>query len=212
MVEEITLRGDALAARAETPAPAPEAAEPCMPDPNLPGSSGVGLALQDGKARRALIARIGRYKALFPDALEELREELAALPQKTEAELAALLDDVIFMVETCRSAAQARGLFVAGMSFVELGGPYFGLQLRGLAGVCSQSADLLRNVDEVALKHQALVQLDPVARLAIAVGQLCLAVDAANRRSEAPLPAQATAPVHPLREAGGSMRAEFADL
>ena len=98
-------------------------------------------------------------------------------------ELEATLVHVVFIVETRRSTHQARSLFLAGMSMGESCGGYFNLQLSGLTGICSQSADLLKNVDEVALKYSAIVQLDPVLRLSMGIAHLALAVDQANRKN-----------------------------
>ena len=121
---------------------------------------------------------------MFGEELDELKEELTHLNSKTEEELKQLLDDVIFMVETRRSTAQARSLFVASMSIVEYSGDFVGLKLNGLSNIVAQSPEILKNVDEVALKYDKIVQLDPVARLALSIGQLCLALDNANRRTK----------------------------
>ena len=137
------------------------------------------------KQRRCLVRRISRYKAVFPAEVSELAAELEGLVHKSPQELAGLLAEVEFLVETRRSTAQARGLFLAGLSMGEFAGPHVGLKLTGLAHVASQSSDLLTTVDELALKYEGVVQVDPLARLAMAVGQLCLAVDGANRAREA---------------------------
>jgi len=137
------------------------------------------------KQRRTLMRRISSYKAVFPAELVELDSELQGLVHKSPEELAALLEEVQFAVECRRSSAQARGLFLAGLSMGEAVGPHVGLKLTGLASVASQSPELLTSVDEVALKLEGVIQLDPLARLAMAVGQLVLAVDGANRAREA---------------------------
>ena len=137
------------------------------------------------KQRRSLVRCIARYKAVFPAEVSELAAELEGLIHKSPEELAALLEEVQFLVETRRSTAQARGLFLAGLTMGEAAGPYVGLKLQGLTQVAAQSTDLLTTVDEVALKYEGVVQVDPMARLAMAVGQLCLAVDGVNRAREA---------------------------
>jgi hypothetical protein len=143
------------------------------------------LSKEAVKQRRGLVRRIARYKAVFPELLGELASELEGLIHKSPEELATLLEEVQFLVETRRSTAQARGLFLAGLSMGEAVGPHVGLKLTGLALVASRSDELLTSVDEVALKYEGVVQLDPLARLAMAVGQLVLAVDGANRAREA---------------------------
>jgi hypothetical protein len=70
-------------------------------------------------------------------------------------------------------------------------------------------------VDELALKHEGCIRLDPAARLAMAVGQLCLAVDAANRTREAGVVLQASAAAaQPVKEETviNISREDFADL
>ena len=151
-------------------------AESAEPEPLTP---------EDVKIRRSLVRRIARYKAIFPNEITELAAELEGLTYKSPEELTALLEEVQFLVETRRTTAQARGLFLAGLSIGEAAGPHIGLNLQGLTLVASQSPDLLSTCDELALKYEGVVQIDPLARLAMAVGQLCLAVDATNRAREA---------------------------
>ena len=165
------------------------------------------------RERRTLARRISMYKRVFPEELSELGAELEGLTSKSPEELAALLEEVQFCVETRRSTAQARGLFIAGLTMGEASGPYVGLKLTGLAQVAASSEEILRTVDEVSLRYEGVVQLDPVARLAMAVGQLVLAVDASNRSREsqptpAPIEAKASAPA----PTGIINREEFLDL
>ena len=173
---------------------APEEPEPLSPD--------------QVRERRTLVRRIARYKKVFPEEVSELGTELEGLMYKSPEELAALLEEVQFLVETRRSTAQARGLFLAGLTMGEASGGYVGLKLQGLTATAASSEELLRSVDEVALKYEGVVQLDPAARLLMAVGQLVLAVDASNRARESQ-PQQASAPV-PTNNI--IAREEFSDL
>jgi hypothetical protein len=142
------------------------------------------LSSDEIKTRRSLVRRLARYKAVFPLETAELRDELEGLPHKSPEELTTLLEEVQFLVETRRSTVQARGLFLTGLTMGEAAGPYVGLKLQGLTQIARQSDDLLRSVDECALKYEEVVRLDPAARLAMCVGQLALAVDGANRARE----------------------------
>ena len=169
------------------------------------------LSPDEIKTRRNLVGRIARYKAVFPAEVSELAAELERLVHKSPQELAALLEEVQFLVETRRSTAQARGLFLAGLSMGEAAGPHVGLKLTGLTQVAAQSAGLLTTVDEVALKYEGVVQVDPLARLAMAVGQLCLAVDGANRAREAASTA-AVQPIPASQETNINARELFNDL
>jgi hypothetical protein len=144
--------------------------------------------------------------------------------------LTALLEEVQFLVETRRSTAQARGLFLAGLTMGEAAGPYVGLKLQGLTQVARQSNDLLTTVDECALRYEAVVRVDPLARLAMCVGQLALAVDAGNRaRESADIPSNTPAVLPQVQPAANkkqhepttetatettinNMRQEFGDL
>ena len=48
--------------------------------------------------------------------------------------------------------------------------------------MAAASEDLLTAVDEVAVKYESQLYVDPVATLCLGVAQLALAVDAMNRR------------------------------
>ena len=169
------------------------------------------LSADEVRERRTLVRRIARYKKVFPEEVSELAAELEGLSYKSPEELAALLEEIQFLVETRRSTAQARGLFLAGLTMGEAAGPYVGLKLQGLTATAANSDELLRTVDECALKYEGVVQVDPVARLAMAVGQLALAVDGANRAREA---AAVQPTVQPTAESTriNKSRDEFDDL
>jgi hypothetical protein len=103
--------------------------------------------------------------------------------------------DVEFLVGTRRSAKAVRGMFIGGLQAGEVAGPFVGLDLTGLANVAAASEDLLQTVDEVAIKYESQLYVDPVARLGLAVAQLAFAVDAHNRRKkETVVPAAAAVP------------------
>jgi hypothetical protein len=170
------------------------------------------------KLRRSLARRIASYKKVFPAEISELGSELDGLMYKSPEELATLLEEVQFLVETRRSTAQARGLFVAGLSMGEAAGGYAGLRLQGLTATAASSEEILRTVDECALKYEGTVApLDPALRLAMAVGQLVLAVDASNRAREsqptpAPIEVKTPAPVAPVAPTNINAREEYRDL
>ena len=175
------------------------------------------LSADEVRERRSLVRRIARYKKVFPEEVSELAAELEGLSYKSPEELSSLLEEVQFLVETRRSTAQARGLFLAGLTMGEAAGPYVGLKLQGLTATAANSDELLRTVDECALKYEGVVQVDPVARLAMAVGQLALAVDGSNRAREAadgtskPMEHQTVQPTAESTRINKS-RDEFSDL
>ena len=150
------------------------------------------LSAEEKEERRQLIRKIGRYRALFPKELEDI--QTGGLDSMPLEQLRDLGQDVEFLVGTRRSAKAVRGLFIGGIQGVEAAGPYLGLELRGLANVAAASEDLLSTVDEVAVKYESSLYVDPVARLGLAVVQLALAVDSHNRRAPAPAPAAVPAP------------------
>ena len=138
------------------------------------------LSPEEKDERRQLIRRVGRYRALFAQQLSDINtSNLDVLPLQ---KLRDLSQDVEFLVATRRSAAACRSLFVGSLVGLEAVGQYAGLELKGLSNVAAQSEDLLLTVDECAIKYESVIQIDPLARLAIGVGQLCLEVDAHNRR------------------------------
>jgi hypothetical protein len=138
------------------------------------------LSDQDKEERRQLIRKIGRYRALFAKELEDIHT--GGLDQMPLDALRDLGRDVEFLVGTRRSAKAVRGMFIGGLQAGEVAGPFLGLDLTGLANVAAASEDLLQTVDEVAIKYESQLYVDPVARLGLAVAQLAFAVDAHNRR------------------------------
>ena len=153
------------------------------------------LTPEEKEERRQLIRKVGRYRALFPKELEDI--QTGGLDSMTIEQLRDLGQDVEFLVGTRRSAKAVRGLFIGGIQGVEAAGPLLGLELRGLANVAASSEDLLSTVDEVAVKYESSLYVDPVARLGLAVVQLALAVDSHNRRAPVSAPTPAPAPTQP---------------
>ena len=140
------------------------------------------LSNEDKEERRQLIRKIGRYRALFARELEDIHT--GGLDQMPLDALRDLGRDVEFLVGTRRSAKAVRGMFIGGLQAGEVAGPFVGLDLTGLANVAAASEDLLQTVDEVAIKYESQLYVDPVARLGLAVAQLAFAVDAHNRRKK----------------------------
>ena len=77
-------------------------------------------------------------------------------------------------------------------------------------------------MDECAIKYESVIQIDPLARPAIGVGQLCLAIDAHNRRqrdnppatpvvTSTPAPTQA-APADAGKRVDNILAADYGDL
>ena len=189
-------------------------------DDDEPEEEPEALSPEEKEERRQLIRRVGRYRALFAQQLSDINtSNLDVLPLQ---KLRDLSQDVEFLVATRRSAAACRSLFVGSLVGLEAVGQYAGLELKGLSNVAAQSEDLLLTVDECAIKYESVIQIDPLARLAIGVGQLCLAIDAHNRRQRdnpqpapvvtaAPAPTQA-APADAGKRVDNINAAEFQDL
>ena len=185
-VEEITLAGSAAPTRFATSgwnddAPAAqdhEDFEPTLALERQPES----LSAEDKEERRQLLRKVGRYRATFPKELDDI--STSGLQQMPLDKLRDLAVDVEFLVGTRRSAKAIRSMFIAGLQAGELAGPLVGLELQGLANHAASSEDLLLTVDEVAVKYEATMYVDPVARLGLAVLQLALAVDGHNRRQK----------------------------
>jgi hypothetical protein len=145
-----------------------------------------------------------RYRALFPTELVDV--DLTDLGARPIEELRDIARDVEFLVSTRRSAKAVRGMFIGSVQLLETGGPFLGLELEGLTGVVAQSKDLLETVDEAAVKYEGIMEVDPVARIAIQMGQLVLAIDQHNRQkklAQPTIPAQA-APAASLETASAS--------
>jgi hypothetical protein len=149
------------------------------------------------------LRKIGRYRAIFGKELTDVKT--TGLDSMPLASLKDLATDVEFLVGTRRSARAVRGLFIGGLQGLEMAGPLIGFRLQGLANVAAASEDLLTTVDECAVKYEQLY-VDPVARLALGIMQLAVAVDSHNRRrdenSVTPVPAPAAAPYEGPRPSG----------
>ena len=173
------------------------------------------LSPEDKEERRQLIRKVGRYRALFPKELEDIQTTgLDSMPLEALRDLG---QDVEFLIGTRRSAKAVRGLFIGSLQGVEAAGPLLGLQLGGLANVAASSEDLLSTVDEVAVKYESSLYVDPIARLGLAVIQLALAVDSHNRRAPAPVPPTQAPQAMPAQPATSQRVdnlavAEFSDL
>ena len=170
------------------------------------------LSPEEKEERRQLLRKIGRYRALFPAELADIQTTgLDVMPLEALRDLG---QDVEFLVGTRRSAKAVRGLFIGGMQATEAAAPFLGLDLRGLANVAAASEDLLSTVDECAIRYESQVYIDPMARLALAVVQLALAVDSHNRRAPTQAPSPPSQPVtQPASQRNDNIAAaEFSDL
>ena len=178
------------------------------------------LSAEEKEERRQLIRKVGRYRLLFPKEISDINvSNLDALPLQ---KLRDLSKDVEFLVATRRSAKACRSLFIGSLVGLEAMAPYAGMDLKGLSNVAASSEDLLLTVDECAVRYEQAIEIDPLARLAIGVAQLALAVDSHNKRQRdnpppapvvtaAPAPTQA-APAGAGKRADNINAAEFQDL
>lgn len=139
------------------------------------------------KEKRNLIIKINRYRTLFKDELIDLEEDLKNINDKTILQLENLLNEIQFNVESRRSLNSARGLALSTISLMEMSGGLVGLELEGLTTVCSNSKDLMTNIDECALKYDVVYQIDPIIRLSMTIGQIALVVDASNKSKKGKL-------------------------
>ena len=69
------------------------------------------LTSAEEEARRVLLRRIQRYSAVFPE--EVAGYDLSGLSSMSPEELERTLEDVVFLVESRRTTAQAQGIFLA---------------------------------------------------------------------------------------------------
>jgi len=219
-VEEITLAGSAAPTRFVGGPPA-AFTEPLSEDIDDTSPVAIHTAIEQPTAsqpsetlspelkeeRRQLIRKIGRYRSLFPKELEDVSTSgLQSMPME---KLRDLSTDVEFLVGTRRSAKAVRGMFIAGLQAGELAGPFVGLQLEGLANVAASSEDLLLTVDECAVRYEKVLYVDPVARLALAIAQLALAVDSHNRRQKTGVTPSPAVPVVPAVAPAGTQAATY---
>ena len=196
-MEEITLAGSAAPTRFAAGSSESDSIHAFAPQPtsedddetvihavaDQPEGKPENLSPEEKEERRQLLRKIQRYRSLFPKELDDISTSgLQTMPLTSLRDLAV---DVEFLVGTRRSAKAVRGMFIAGLQAGELAGPLVGLELQGLANVAASSEDLLLTVDEVAVKYEKILYVDPVARLALAIAQLALAVDSHNRRVKA---------------------------
>ena len=173
------------------------------------------LSTEQKEERRQLLRKIGRYRAIFAKELTDI--QTTGLDTMALEALRDLATDVEFLVGTRRSAKAVRGMFIGGLQGLEVAGPMVGFKLDGLANIAASSEDLLATVDEVAIKYESQIYVDPVARLAMGIAQLALAVDSHNRRKDdtanTPLPAMQTETPTPMPTRDNNIASEdFNDL
>ena len=180
---------------------------------------------EEKNEKRTLIRKIMRYRSTFPTELIDLSHKLNNLGCYSLYELRDLCRDVEYLVATRRSSKAMRSFFLAGLGVLEVSGGIVGLQLNGLTHIASQNEELLTTVDEAAIKHEKLLELPPLQRLAIGVAQLAFVVDAKNRMVQNDQPdrpaqpaqfvqtAQPTqTPLKAVDEVPNNVRCEFGDL
>jgi len=187
---------------------------------------------EEKNEKRTLIRKIMRYRSTFPTELIDLSQKLNNLGCYSLYELRDLCRDVEYLVATRRSSKAMRSFFLAGLGVLEVSGGIVGLQLNGLTHIASQNEELLSTVDEAAIKHEKLLELPPLQRLAIGVAQLAFVVDAKNRiqnvqpvqpaqsvqhdRPAQPVqherPVQSDRPVQQAQPVPDNVRCEFDDL
>ena len=178
------------------------------------------LSPEDKLLRRQLLRKIARYRALFPGEISDIN--VSNLDSLSLEKLRDLEQDVSFLVATRRSAKACRSLFIGSLQGLEAMAPYAGMDLKGLANCAASSEDLLMTCDEAAVRYESMIEIDPLARLAIGVAQLCVAIDSHNKRQRdnpppapvvtaAPAPTQA-APADAGKRVDNINAAEFQDL
>jgi hypothetical protein len=171
---------------------------------------------EEKNEKRTLIRKIMRYRSTFPTELIDLTQKLNNLGCYSLYELRDLCRDVEYLVATRRSSKAMRSFFLAGLGVLEVSGGIVGLQLNGLTHIASQNEELLSTVDEAAIKHEKLLELPPLQRLAIGVAQLAFVVDAKNRMVQPIQPVHTAQPTQtPLKavdEVPNNVRCEFDDL
>ena len=172
---------------------------------------------EEKNEKRTLIRKIMRYRSTFPTELIDLSQKLNNLGCYSLYELRDLCRDVEYLVATRRSSKAMRSFFLAGLGVLEVSGGIVGLQLNGLTHIASQNEELLTTVDEAAIKHEKLLELPPLQRLAIGVAQLAFVVDAKNRmvQNDRPIiqPVQNDRPAKPNNdEVPNNVKCEFGDL
>ena len=170
------------------------------------------LSTEQKEERRQLLRKIGRYRAIFAKELTDI--QTTGLDTMALEALRDLATDVEFLVGTRRSAKAVRGMFIGGLQGLEVAGPMVGFKLEGLANIAASSEDLLATVDEVAIKYESQIYVDPVARLAMSIAQLALAVDSHNRRKDdtANMPTMPTSQPTPMPTRDNNIAEDFTDL
>jgi hypothetical protein len=144
--------------------------------PTMPHSS---ESPEEKMEKRKYIRKIGQYKTLFGSELAEL--DLRNLYLKSLSELTDLSETVEFMVSTRRSSKAVHGMFLGGISIMEMFAPKIGFDLEGITAVTSKSSDILDTVTECSIKYSDNLQVDPLQRLTLSMIQLALAVDSHNK-------------------------------
>jgi hypothetical protein len=153
---------------------------------------------QDKTRKNSLIRKIGQYKAVFGEELNEL--DLRNLYQRSLPELEELAETVEFLVSTRRSVKAAQGMFLGAVNVAELMAPKIGMDLSGLTVLTSKSSEILETVTECSIKYSQSIQVDPIHRLGLHMLQLALAVDTHNKKMKASPAPSDSLKSEPLKE------------
>ena len=146
------------------------------------------LSSAEKEEKRGILRRCSKYRSLFPSETEDLDLTPKTLNALNLEDLRDRVRDTEFNVSTRRSAAGARMMLIAALQTGEAIAPIVGLNLTGISSVASQNLEILTCCDEVFVKYDSMVALDPAVRLSIAICQLALAINDRNTREAATTP------------------------
>jgi hypothetical protein len=143
----------------------------------------VHYSLETQLVRRRLIIKIQRYKATFPEFLQNFDED--DLEYKSESQLGNLLQEVKFTVSCRNTTTNLEGIAAFGVRTVEsIGCKYTPLKLDGYSRALLNNESFVLTLKEFALENDDLIYTTPAKRLAYISITTALAVHYANDQND----------------------------
>lgn len=147
-----------------------ETEEEAPPKPLYVNDAGEELSGEERQQkmieRMKLKNKIMRYRELFPHHLAHFEYRMEEIDQMSDRELEFLIEELSIAVNTRNSSGLTKMLYFESCRFLEVGGAMVGLQVAGLSEALKQNQAIHDVLNELALKYENDMFMQPEIRLA----------------------------------------------
>jgi hypothetical protein len=116
--------------------------------------------------RMKLKNKIMRYRELFPHHLAHFEYRMEEIDKMSEREMEFLIEELSIAVNTRNSSGLTKMLYFESCRFLEIGGAMAGMQIAGLSEALKQNQAIHDVLNELALKYESDMFMQPEIRLA----------------------------------------------